>query len=115
MCCCVALLSRLLLCCCTVRCADVLLLCALFNCIPVSRCEAGLDGGREGALITRERHRFHVQACLAALQRFLGNPGQVDMAAEELRLAVHSLAVLTGRVEVEDLLDVVFRDFCIGK
>jgi tRNA modification GTPase len=40
---------------------------------------------------------------------------QVDMAAEELRVAAHSLGVVTGKFDVEDLLDIVFRDFCIGK
>ena len=40
---------------------------------------------------------------------------QVDMAAEELRVAAHALGVVTGRVDVEELLDIVFRDFCIGK
>jgi tRNA modification GTPase len=37
------------------------------------------------------------------------------MAAEELRVAAHALGVVTGNVDVEELLDVVFRDFCIGK
>lgn len=40
---------------------------------------------------------------------------QIDIAAEELRLAVACLGRITGRVDVEDLLDVVFADFCIGK
>lgn len=40
---------------------------------------------------------------------------QVDLAAEELRLAVNAVGRVTGRVDVEELLDVVFRDFCIGK
>ncbi|MGA7388690.1 MAG: hypothetical protein WBW99_12290, partial [Pseudolabrys sp.] len=38
-----------------------------------------------------------------------------DLLAEELRIAVRSLGRLTGRVDVEDILDVIFRDFCIGK
>jgi tRNA modification GTPase len=37
------------------------------------------------------------------------------LVAEELRLAMRALGRITGRVDVEDLLDVVFRDFCIGK
>jgi tRNA modification GTPase len=39
----------------------------------------------------------------------------VELAAEEMRTAVHSLGQLLGRVDVEDVLDVIFRDFCIGK
>jgi tRNA modification GTPase len=41
--------------------------------------------------------------------------GREDLLAEELRLAAHALARLTGRVDVDDILDVIFRDFCIGK
>ncbi len=39
----------------------------------------------------------------------------MDIAAEELRLAMMELGKITGRVDVEELLDVIFRDFCIGK
>jgi tRNA modification GTPase len=38
-----------------------------------------------------------------------------ELAAEDLRLAARALGRITGRVDVEDLLDVIFRDFCIGK
>ena len=41
--------------------------------------------------------------------------GQEELVAEELRLAARALGRLTGRVDVEDVLDVIFRDFCIGK
>ena len=41
--------------------------------------------------------------------------GREDIIAEELRLAARALGRLTGRVDVEDILDVIFRDFCIGK
>jgi tRNA modification GTPase len=41
--------------------------------------------------------------------------GREDIIAEELRLASRHLGRLTGRVDVEDILDVIFRDFCIGK
>ncbi|HXM84164.1 MAG TPA: tRNA modification GTPase [Stellaceae bacterium] len=65
-------------------------------------------------LITRARHRQALEECAAALARF---PGTVapELAAEELRRAVRALGRITGRVEVEDLLDVLFREFCIGK
>ena len=73
----------------------------------------------EGALITRARHRQHVQSAVEALGRFhtLSSQGTmaVDMAAEELRLAASELGRITGAVDVEDVLDVLFSDFCIGK
>ena len=73
--------------------------------------------GSEPALISRERHRHALESTLAALNRALveGNSGREDIIAEELRLAATSLGRLTGRVDVEDILDVIFRDFCIGK
>ena len=79
--------------------------------------DVSLDG--EGALITRARHRQHVEGAVEALERFtmLSQQGTmaVDMAAEELRLAASELGRITGAVDVEDVLDVLFSDFCIGK
>ena len=73
----------------------------------------------ESALITRARHRQHVEAAVEALNRFSTlaqqGPMAVDMAAEELRLATSELGRITGAVDVEDVLDVLFADFCIGK
>ncbi len=66
-------------------------------------------------LITRSRHRHNLIRCVEALDRFLNNPMNVDLAAEDLRQATISLGRITGRVDVEELLDVIFRDFCIGK
>ena len=63
---------------------------------------------------TRARHRASVEDCRAALARALAAPTP-EMTAEDLRLAARSLGRITGRVEVEDLLDVIFADFCIGK
>ncbi len=67
--------------------------------------------------LTRHRHREALGDCAAAIGRFLEVFAEetCELAAEDLRLAVHSLGRITGRVEVEDILDVVFRDFCIGK
>jgi tRNA modification GTPase len=67
-----------------------------------------------GAAITRARHRNALQDCVAALGRFEGAQAP-ELAAEDLRLAVRALGRITGRVDVEDILDVIFRDFCIGK
>jgi tRNA modification GTPase len=78
--------------------------------------EAFLAGG-EPALVTRQRHRLALEAALAALRRALAPnlASREDLLAEELRIASRALARLTGRVDVEDILDVIFRDFCIGK
>jgi tRNA modification GTPase len=71
----------------------------------------------ETALITRERHRKALEDVSKALERACneGNVGREDVIAEELRLANRVLGRLTGRVDVEDILNVIFRDFCIGK
>ncbi len=63
---------------------------------------------------TRERHRHHLRQAVEALVRF-SNVETIDLAAEELRLALGAIGRITGRVDVEELLDVIFRDFCIGK
>ena len=73
--------------------------------------------GTEPALVTRERHRRILEDAEAALRRAL-KPAvstQEDLFAEELRAAAHALGRLTGRVDVEEILEVIFRDFCIGK
>ena len=74
--------------------------------------------GGEGALITRERHRQALRDTVAAIGRAAAaqrNNDTVELVAEELRLAARALGRLSGRVDVEDILDVIFRDFCIGK
>ena len=73
----------------------------------------------EGAVITRARHRRHVESAAEALRRFGMRSAEgymaLDLAAEELRLAASELGRITGAVDVEDVLDVLFSDFCIGK
>lgn len=70
----------------------------------------------ESGIITRERHRSVLTACVRSLDRAIADAGgQEDIVAEELRLATRELGRLTGRIDVEDVLDVIFRDFCIGK
>jgi tRNA modification GTPase len=73
--------------------------------------------GAESALVTRERHRRALQDALGALRRALvpDLSSREDILAEELRLAARALGRLTGRVDIDDVLDVIFRDFCIGK
>ena len=64
--------------------------------------------------LTRARHRHAVVECRDALARAIAGPAD-ERLAEELRLAAHALGRITGRVDVEAVLDLVFRDFCIGK
>jgi len=68
----------------------------------------------EAPVITRARHRQALIDAKAALHRSLEGRSS-ELFAEDLRLAVRAIGRITGRVEVEDLLDIVFRDFCIGK
>jgi tRNA modification GTPase len=64
--------------------------------------------------LTRARHREALDECVISLNRFemIDLP---ELAAEDLRMATRSLGRITGRIDVEDILDVVFSDFCIGK
>jgi tRNA modification GTPase len=73
-------------------------------------------GGGEGGLIGRTRQRKLLQETVDALGRSIEVVGEgEELAAEELRSAAHSLGRLLGRVDVEDILDVIFREFCVGK
>jgi tRNA modification GTPase len=65
-------------------------------------------------LITRARHREAVADAAAALER-AGAAALPELAAEDMRLAARALGRITGAVDVDELLDVIFRDFCIGK
>jgi tRNA modification GTPase len=71
----------------------------------------------ETSLVTRARHRQALEQTIAALDGALahGASGSEELIAEDLRSAAATLGRLTGRVDVEDILDVIFRDFCIGK
>jgi tRNA modification GTPase len=64
--------------------------------------------------LTRTRHREALEAVVGALGR-AENAVLPELAAEDLRLATRALARITGRVDVEDVLDIIFMDFCIGK
>jgi tRNA modification GTPase len=71
----------------------------------------------EAVLVTRERQRAHLRETVVALQgaQHAARDGREEIMAEQLRLATRALGRLLGRVDVEDVLDVIFRDFCIGK
>ncbi len=68
-------------------------------------------------LITRERHRQHLQQCLHHLNHFNQKKEieDYDKAAEDLRLATRHLGMIVGKVDVEEILGSIFNDFCIGK
>jgi tRNA modification GTPase len=72
--------------------------------------------GAESGIVTRLRHRDALKRTVVSLDRALNEAGaHEELIAEELRAAATTLGRLTGRVDVEDILDVIFRDFCIGK
>ena len=68
-------------------------------------------------LITRERHRQHLEQCLEHLKNFnkKNEDENFDKAAEDLRLATRHLGMIVGKVDVEEILGSIFNDFCIGK
>jgi tRNA modification GTPase len=74
-------------------------------------------GATEAVLVTRGRHRRALSETVSYLDRALTQSvsGSEELIAEDLRSAATTLGRLTGRVDVEDILDVIFRDFCIGK
>ena len=71
----------------------------------------------EDILITRARHRQHLQQCVAHLKNFSNKNDKKDFdkAAEDLRLATRHLGMIVGKVDVEEILGSIFNDFCIGK
>jgi tRNA modification GTPase len=83
----------------------------------LSRWAQDFLGSSEPALLTRERHRVALRAAQDALERVLSGSidNREDLVAEEIHAAARALGKLVGRVDVEDVLDAIFRDFCIGK
>jgi|TARA_Y100000294_G_scaffold5465_3_gene5620 tRNA modification GTPase len=71
----------------------------------------------EDILITRERHRQHLEQCVYHLKNFedKNKLEDFDKAAEDLRLATRHLGIIVGKVDVEEILGSIFNDFCIGK
>ncbi len=68
-------------------------------------------------LITRERHRLKLNECLKEINKFLKKDQNKDLelAAEDLRMATRHLGSIVGKVDVEEILGSIFKDFCIGK
>jgi len=73
-----------------------------------------LDLPREAPVLTRARHRYALEQAVVSLERALAS-GEAELFAEDLRLAARWIGRITGRIDIEELLDVIFRDFCIGK
>ena len=68
----------------------------------------------EGALPTRRRHRDSLTDARDALGH-VADAAFPELAAEDVRVALRALGRITGRVDIDEVLDTVFRDFCIGK
>jgi tRNA modification GTPase len=75
------------------------------------RAKGAMSGGE---ILTRARHRAAVEEAKAALDRAKG-AGPLELKAEDLRLAVRAIGRIAGRVDVEEVLDLIFKEFCIGK
>ena len=71
----------------------------------------------DNVLITRSRHRSHLEECYKHLEVFLKKKdnNEFDLAAEDLRLAIRHLGAIVGKVDVEEILGSIFENFCIGK
>ena len=73
-----------------------------------------VDSFSGGPALTRPRYRTAIQECVKHLKSALQVP-ELELKTEDLRLAARALGRITGRIEVDELLDVIFKDFCIGK
>ena len=70
------------------------------------------------SIITQSRHRMAINDCILSLRKAregLSNGFGLELTSEDLRSATHAIGRITGRVDVEDLLDIIFKEFCIGK
>jgi len=71
----------------------------------------------DNILVTRERHRNKLNLCFQELNNFLKkkHDKDIELAAEDLRMASRHLGSIIGKVDVEEILGSIFKDFCIGK
>ena len=77
--------------------------------------DIGSQQAEHALLITRERHRVSFSKTLKSLELAMEEQDQIEIAAEHIRQAHKSLCEVTGEVDIEEILDVVFKEFCIGK
>ena len=66
------------------------------------------------SLMTRHRYKEALLECVDNLRRF-NLQKEIELAAEDIRLACRAIGKITGRVEVDEILDKIFSSFCIGK
>jgi len=76
---------------------------------------ASFAGADSDTLITRQRHREELTSCESELAQALNTDLDVELRTDHLRRAGDALGRLTGRIDTEDLLDVIFSEFCVGK
>ena len=71
----------------------------------------------KSVIVTRERHRVKLHACMKEIDKFLEKDQNkdIELAAEDLRMATRHLGSIVGKVDVEEILGSIFKDFCIGK
>lgn len=81
----------------------------------IEHCLADLTPKTEQSVVTRHRHRAALTHCLSLLNSARNSSSNLEISSEYLRLAGDCLGRITGRVDVEDLLDVIFSEFCVGK
>lgn len=89
----------------------------------VCNSQHGVGVNADAPIVTRARHRHHLSAAVRALDAFIAGRTYnnsvcllpMDLATEELRIASRELGAITGVIHVEEILDVIFNDFCIGK
>jgi len=70
--------------------------------------------GQNTPSLTRQRYRTTLQTALAHMEQSLYH-GEPELMAQELRFAINQIGTITGQINADDLLDVIFKDFCIGK
>jgi tRNA modification GTPase len=81
-----------------------------------ARAADAMGGATDAPVVAQTRHRLHLETAAASLADFLtGTAGALELRAEDVRRAAHALGRITGRVDVEDVLDQIFSRFCIGK
>jgi tRNA modification GTPase len=84
--------------------------------VEITRCAEQAVGNQSEPALTQVRHRESLQQAAADIESFLkGSPDAIELRAEDVRRAAHAIGRITGRVDVEDVLDLIFSRFCIGK